>query len=1158
MSDFNHTTQIRNPYGNSSSRSSSSTAPRPSISPSTTETMLRNLVRSTTDGAMTMTDIPSLSSIQSVKDQLCLRRDIRWSLDLAQGLGELVLNYMRLYMSGSSSNTDTSAEAVGVAMLGLLATAIEDWEDNVLYAVLIQDGKKNINRVKNDNPGSCKHLLDILTQLSVLSSMDSDNNNNDGDNGPCSNLSQNAIICLATAWRCLDRLEQFTTLNGNNGGYGRENSGVPWWITDECPIMNRLAVLSLQSLCQTFCSDPQDEFNVRRQQLSIPDTEHRKMSALTIVAIILRYELVDLSSSSMSNVITTTSGGCVLPETKLSELISKLIKCIQILNHSVLPPSSSEYTLPIAMLSMSVLSLLQGSLASSENNSLFHGLNQTIQSTGLVENLVQFTFLSVFAGDDGSSSMQAPRWIASSSKRFKKGYLQSFGLQLFSYWSYCDNVAWKVVIANLEPKLRYIIDPFWSNLLLRIDHRQPSMDSNMEAQLPGIFWLYLYNRGHARLRLSLVLEKSLEPGGTSSFTAQNGDADNVICRNRGSEKILHCLFGILRLSSNVSYSTRLTSSRLLRLLLADRRIISSNDELSRSIWTAVNQSVVELYLETVLEHTSTDDANQPLLLTLVDTMETLLEDGECCTNFIDKLGGANNIETLIHISKPSDIRYDFNLGTEEADTDTETPPLHNLSRMDEASICIEHEEMKDPRGLDHSVRLSVMTVLARMAYHSSIAAPDESTGLLISRISTAVNDSLVEYHTLVEGDNDDINGNNCSSITPSMDQKKRFFRLQHVIANPENEEFLFSMMLTGGSLRKKKILRLVDTQKETEYKLQMTLQREKKAQEEKMRLLQQLRTQSIMFRREMSRTKLNMTQDTRQLVAMHASERCNAEERSRNLMQHTEQAKLELERAKMDMQTAQDELHMATTKVLELNGNIETIKQEVQDERAKADEILNEIEANREEKRSFEEKCREMQRGIDERENVISQADDTNHKLQDNLEDLFADMVSLTQIFKHNEDQEESNKQKNNDAIESANQKLVLESQRNKDLKEENEKLYRKLAKYKERLEQERKGRQEEHKQRKEEDNRKKRSGPVSYLNSLHTSTTSEVSSRNKSSRSSRDISASQRPPSSRPRESQRQSQRPSNTQRQSRDKENSSSSNQHSTCTTSQRRKEN
>jgi hypothetical protein len=1110
---------------------------------------------------MTMTDIPSLSSIQSVKDQLHLRRDVRWSLDMAQELGELVLNYMRLYIrSSNNSTTDTSTEAVGVAMLGLLATAIEDWEDNVLYAVLIQDGKKNNNRVKDDNPDSYKHLLDILTQLSVLSSNDTsdNNNNNDGDNGPCSNLSQNAIICLATAWRCLDRLEQFTTLNGNNGGYGRENPGVPWWIADERPIMNRLAVLSLQFLCQTFCSDPQDEFNVRRQQFSIPDTEQRKISALTIVAIILRYQLVDVSSSSMSNEITTTtSGGCVLPETKLSELISKLIKCIQILNHSVLPPSSSEYTLPIAMLSMSVLSLLQGSLASSENDSLFHGLNQTINSTGMVENLVQFTFLSVFAGDDGSSSMQAPRWVVSSSKRFKKGYLQSFGLQLFSYWSYCDNAAWKVVVANLEPKLKYIIDPFWSNLLLEMDHRQPSMDSNMEAQLPGILWLYLYNRGHARLRLSLVLEKSLEPGGTSSFTTQNGDTDNVICRNRGSEKIIRCLFGILRLSSNVSYSTRLISSRLLRLLLADRRIISSNDELSRSIWTAVNQSVVELYLETVLEHASTDDANQPLLLTLVDTMETLLEDGECCTNFIDKLGGANNIETLIHISKPSDIRYDFTLGAEEADTNTETPPLHNLSRMDEASICIEHEEMKDPRGLDHSVRLSVMTVLARMAYHSSIAVPDESTGLLISRISTAVNDSLVEYHTLVEGDNEDINGNNCSTITPSMDQKKRFFRLRGVFAIPENEEFLFSMMFTGGSLRKKRISQLIDTQKETEYKLQMTLQREKKAQEEKMRLLQQLRTQSILFQREMSRTKLNMTQDTRQLVSMHASERCNAEERSRNLMQHAEQAKLELERAKMDMQTAQDELHMATTKVSELNDDIETLKQEVQDEKAKANEILNEVEANREEKRSYEEKYRDMQRGIDEREDVISQADDTNHKLQDNLEDLFADMVSLTQIFKHNEDQEESNKQKNNEAIESANQKLVLESQRNKDLKEENEKLYRKLAKYKERLEQERKGRREEHEQKKEDDNRKKRSGPVSYLNSLHTSTTSDVSSRNKSSRSSRDISASQRPPSSRPRESQRQSQRPSNTQRQSRDKENSYSTNQHSTGTTSQRRKE-
>merc|ERR1719253_2359577 len=119
-----------------------------------------------------------------------------------------------------------------------------------------------------------------------------------------------------------------------------------------------------------------------------------------------------------------------------------------------------------------------------------------------------------------------------------------------------------------------------------------------------------------------------------------------------------------------------------------------------------------------------------------------------------------------------------------------------------------------------------------------------------------------------------------------------------------------------------------------------------------------------------------------------------------------------------------------------------------------------------------------------ERDDIISQSEDNNHKLQDNLEDPFADMVSLAQIFKQNEDQEESNKQKNYEATESLNQKLLSECEKNdalnskmKNMQEENDKLYRKLAKYKERLEQERTDRRHEHEKKKEEDHRKKETG---------------------------------------------------------------------------------
>jgi len=1191
MADFSYTPNattapIRNPYSSSSSssinyKSSSLLVPsstRKSMAPmastgvaasSDTETMMRDLIRSTEHSAGV---IPSLSSIETLLEQLRIQRDIKWSAEFAQGVGHTVVNCIRYctlidQSNGENDNSKTGTinpEKVAIAALGLLATVMEDWEDHVLYAVLVQDESNyHINSYSNSVIGNHhhkteksiqnlvgEHLLNMLTRLCVPL----DNNNHYFKKDDCETIHRKATICLATAWRCLDRLEQFTTLtNITNSGVscGREHTRSPWWISDE-RTMNSLAVVSFQSLfliCGCSNNPSYDDFDshqrqreLREQQMAAGpdvDQEQQKMSSLTILAILLRYQLLDLSVSSVSNTISRSNAddGCILPEGTLVELISKLIKGIQILNHSILPPSSSEYALPIAMLSMSILSLLQKSLKSSENASLFHGLDQTIQSTGLVDNIVQFTFFStVYPGGNGA---QAPRWISTASKRFQKGYLQSFGLLLFSCWNFCDSAAWRVVVANLEPKLKSIIDPFWSNLSQtgNIQHRNllSDNDKHLEGQLTGILWLYINIRSHARCRLNYVLETTLaDPVGVTNVPSSQCNSMSTtncaISKVRALSNMVHTLFGILRLSSSASYSARLMTSRLLRILLTDRRIVSSNDELSRTIWLAVDQSVVESHLETVLEHADTDDGSQPLLLTLVDTMETLLEYEEKRNYLVDKLA-AHNLETLIYLIKPKDVRYDFTLGIDEevADIDTQTPPLHNLSRMDETSICIEHEETKDPRGLDHSVRLSVATSLARLAYGSSKAPLNESIGLLISRVSSAVNDFLVEYHNIIErGENGNDETKNATIFTPSMDQTKRFLRLQHACTTPENEEFLSSMMFTGISLRKKKISQLIDAQRETEHNFQMTLQREKKTQEERTRLIQQLRVQSIIFQRELSRTKLNTTQDARQLVSMHASERSSAEERSNALQQRAEREKLELERVKSEAQVTINELHMTRSKVDELNGTIGTLQQELQIEKAKANEIVQEIETNRDAIRSFEEKCDVMQNAIDEKKDGISRMEDTNHRLQSNLEDLFADMCSLAQICQHKEAQEESQKQNNTAVIEAMNQKLTVERRQNeelgskmKDVQDENDKLYRKLAKYKERLEQERNERRDEQNKRKEEEHRRKRSGPVSYLNSLHTSTASDMNqSRSNSTRSLQGQTASsqrarsERPPS--------------------------------------------
>lgn len=157
--------------------------------------------------------------------------------------------------------------------------------------------------------------------------------------------------------------------------------------------------------------------------------------------------------------------------------------------------------------------------------------------------------------------------------------------------------------------------------------------------------------------------------------------------------------------------------------------------------------------------------------------------------------------------------------------------------------------------------------------------------------------------------------------------------------------------------------------------------------------------------------------------------------------------------------------------------------------------MLKEVDSHREEIRSYVARFDEMQIDLDRSEKIAAKTDATNINLHENLEDLFADMVSITQMYQHNENQHLSDKEKFDSAVADVTGRLHLEREQKgelgkniRDLQEENQKLYRKLAKYKERLELERKDRMEA------DERRRKRNGPVSYFNSLHDSTISDKS----------------------------------------------------------------
>ena len=935
--------------------------------------------------------MPPASSVQNIYDQLIIKRDVQWTLELAQGLGHIVatqiINHYKSDGSQQSQSTATPSEGM-TTILQLFCVAMEDWEDHILYAVLIQDCTPSSSTSKEH-----KTLLELLTYIVLVIPIDQ-------------SIHRYAIIGLATAYRSLDRMNEWMLMSKTSRSFtsiGDSKTGMmdaPWWIDekDSC----QLASISFDSLYHAFCDN--DEFSLR--QPSTICREQWKLSSLTMVACFLRYnEIMDMTSTNQT-----------MGQDRLSEVTSKLIKGIQILNHSVLPPSSSEYTIPIALLSMTVLSLMQRSRNSSHDN--FHSLNQTIQSTRLVENILEFTFLASSGVTNDSTSGQVSRWILPSARRFREGYLQSFGLHLISCWNNYDSAAYKVVTDILESKFHRYFENVWSSIL------QGMNPQSLELHFPGILWIHMNNRQYARRILFSILEKIA--AGQSSYDSNNDTAMATV-----SQKLLSSLFDMIEISSGVTYTSQLLICRFLCTLLLDRRSITTNDELSRMLWDGIGSSIVEIHWGYVLEHASTEDSQQPLLLVLMDLMEILLESENSRNSLVENMD-AHNVEALIYLVQPKDVRYDFSeaangdgLNAGEAAPDLETPPLHNLSRMDDASICIEHEDVRKPKGLDYSVRLSAATMLARLAFDSSLAVPDEGTRLLFSRISTAINDFLTEYHKWEEEE---------ISSTNSMDRTLRFFRLQIAMAKPDNEEYISNMIFTSRILRRKKMDQIMEDHKETRHQLEMTLQREKVAQEERAALLQRLNSQAVAFQQTLSRTKVNISQESRQMVSMHAAERTKAEKRARDAISQMEQAmseiesrRAEAEELKNSAEQAQNDLSSAITKIEELNQESRNLHQQVNDEKMKASELLDEVRTGRDELRTFREQHHALKRDIHDREHVISQVEGTNHQLQNNLEDLFADMCSLAQIYQHNESQSDAIGRKNVEAIQEVNTKLEAE-----------------------------------------------------------------------------------------------------------------------------------
>lgn len=478
-----------------------------------------------------------------------------------------------------------------------------------------------------------------------------------------------------------------------------------------------------------------------------------------------------------------------------------------------------------------------------------------------------------------------------------------------------------------------------------------------------------------------------------------------------------------------------------------------------------------------LEYASTNDAEQPVLLTLLDILDELFHVVENCDFVLSQLG-AQSLEKLIYLVEPKERKIDFCFDM-DIEKNSNTPPANNLSRLDEKSICIEQEEEKEARGLDYTVRLAAATVLSRLGYHASLPS-DESLGLLISRICTGVNEFFASFHEFKLDER-------FKNIL-SLDVSKRSYRLQYAMTTSENEAFVTSILFAKLEHHEGMLIELKQENESKDKKLFHALEKEQKLKLEKKRLINQCRAHASLFERELTKVKTNAIQDTRQLVAMHASERSYAEKHALELQESMKESESKLKEVQKMMEEfkkaeeiAKKELRVASSKLLDLQKENKELKCMVDGEIAKVQRLEEKLMAKTEELVSTNQIQNEL-------EGEISLVKDNNANLRDNLEDLFADMISISQIYHHKEKEETENLEKKNREFEELRRALDHERESNEEkarnlenLKQENEKLLRKYSKYKERLEVERRERQEENQ-------RRKRNGPVSYINQLHDS----------------------------------------------------------------------
>jgi hypothetical protein len=355
---------------------------------------------------------------------------------------------------------------------------------------------------------------------------------------------------------------------------------------------------------------------------------------------------------------------------------------------------------------------------------------------------------------------------------------------------------------------------------------------------------------------------------------------------------------------------------------------------------------------------------RPLLLCLLDVLDLVLSFDQALLEAIHMVG-TELIEVFVSVMTPKEIRIDqagsfmqssHNTSMLE-ESDSDTPPANNLSRLDERSICVEkEEEEKETTCLDHYIRIATATILSRFAYFNidnhlqqeggtSISPENErSLRLVQNRARQAIPDFFSTTITNNQQGDECLTSTGFANVTSaSMESTWRHVRLLAAMSVPENEEFLASQLLAKDKSRENAIVQCKRKIQDCLNQLQVAAQTEVRLTKGMDEIKKRMDEQSIHFWREAQRMKQSHAEDKRSKISQYDAERKAAERRvvsmSKELQEAIDRAHEADQAAKVSREAETQvrlELQNASEEVYALGKENDKLKQQAEEKDAAA------------------------------------------------------------------------------------------------------------------------------------------------------------------------------------------------------------------------------